>query len=170
MSGPRLSISQLMGLTALVALNLAALPLLPGMLFEVPSSLFLIVSLELALVQVAFGRPLSTFYFTFLGLGFVVSIYATVLLAPLGGRPIRSLGILQAGFELYKAVRGQGQITPRSVDIRGLAEADRVVTGILSMLPAFAVAVVASRLTGRSSTSIPEEVVGRAESTDPSHL
>jgi hypothetical protein len=159
-----------MGLTAIVALNLAALPMLPGMFFEVPFSLFLIVSLELALVQVAFGRPLSTFYFTFLGLGFVVSIYATVLLAPLGGRPIRSLGILQAGFELYKAVRGQGQITPRSVDIRGLAEADRVVTGILSMLPAFAVAVVASRLTGRSSASVPEGIAGRAESTDPSHL
>ena len=45
MSGPRLSISQLMGLTAIVALNLAALPMLPGMLFEDPSSLFLIVSL-----------------------------------------------------------------------------------------------------------------------------
>jgi hypothetical protein len=49
-SGPRLSISQLMGLTAIAALNLAALPMLPGMLFEVPLCLFLIVSLELALV------------------------------------------------------------------------------------------------------------------------
>jgi hypothetical protein len=159
-----------MGLTAIVALNLAALPMLPGRLFDVPLSLFLIVSLELALVQVAFGRPLRTFYFTFLGVGFVVSILATVSLVAPSGRPIPSLGILQAGFELYKAVRGQGQITPRSVDIQGLAEADRVVTGILSMLPAFAVAVVASRLTGRSSISIPEEIVGRAESTDPSHF
>ncbi len=81
MSGGRVSIAVVMKLTAIIALNLALPRAVPYLwVFQVPPFLFLIVVLDLALVQaVAFGRPLRTFYFTFLIVGIVSTSVVTAL-------------------------------------------------------------------------------------------
>jgi hypothetical protein len=69
-----------MKLTAVVALNLALLRVTPTDIILAPAIAYLIVMLDLALVEAfVFGRPLGTFYFTFLGVGFLSFGVATAL-------------------------------------------------------------------------------------------
>ena len=140
MPGRRVSIAVVMRLTAIIASNLAALRLLPDVLwvFTVPPFLFMIILLDLALVQaVAFGQPLRTFYFTFL----IVGVFSTGVITVLAFRQPQSewvtLHILETAIQHYRAVRGQSPVIPPYIEFPMLAAADLWITCILvGLLPA----------------------------------
>jgi len=137
-----------MKLTAIIALNFALLraagPVVS--IFQFPPFLLMIVLLDLALVQaVAFGRPLRTFYFTFLIVGVVSTGVITALCVRESRPPWLSLHILETAIQHYRAVRGESRGISPYTEFPMLAEAERWVTCILSLLPPLAAAVLASR-------------------------
>jgi len=148
--GRRFSIAVVMKLTAIIALNLAISRVVPDKLFEAPPCLFLIVALDLALVQaVAFGRPLRTFYFTFLIVG-VLSTGVVTALSFRSSNPMwGSLHILEAAILHHRAVRGQSRVLSLYYEFPMLLTAERWLTGTLGLLPAWAAAVLASWWMGR---------------------
>jgi hypothetical protein len=144
-SGRRFSIAVVMKLTAIIALNLAMRRVVPDMLFEAPPFLFLIVALDLALVQaVAFGRPLRTFYFTFLIVGVLSTGVVTALSFRSSNPMLGSLHILEAAIQHHRAVRGQSRVISLYNEFPMLATAERWLTCTLGLLPAWAAAVLTS--------------------------
>src|SRR4051812_13846122 len=99
-----------MKLTAIIALNLALLRVAESVesILLFPPFLFPIVLLDLALVQaVTFGRPLRTFYFTFLIVGILSTGVVTALCLRESRPPPGSLHILETAIQHYRAVRGE---------------------------------------------------------------
>jgi hypothetical protein len=144
--GRRISIAVVMKLTAIIAVNLAVLRLLPEVwVFSLPPFLFMVMLLDLALVQtVAFGQPLRTFYFTFLIAGVlstaVISVFAFNQPEPGQGK----LHILETAIQYYGKFRGRGPVIPPYIEFPMLATADQWITCILvGVLPALT-AVLAS--------------------------
>ena len=144
MSGRRVSIALIMKLTAIIALNLAMLRVVPVMLFQVPLALSLIVTIELALVQIAFDRPLGTFYFTFLIVGILSTGEITYLAFRQSNAVRGSLHILETAIQHYRAVQGQSRVIPLHVEFPMLGDAERWLTCILALSPAWAAAALAS--------------------------
>src|SRR4051812_31545584 len=99
-----------MKLTAIIALNLTVLRLVPEMRIGFPTSVFAIVMINLLLVQtVALGQRLRAFHYTFLIVGFI-STGVTIALAFTISSPVPgSLRILEAAIQHYRAVRGQSR-------------------------------------------------------------
>ena len=142
MPGKGLSIALVMRLTALVALNLALLRLMP-VIPESPPFLFALVVLDLVLVQaVALGRPLRAFHYTFLIVGVLSTGLITALAFRVSRPVIGSLHILET---LIWAARGETGVVSLHMEFPGLAAAERWVTGTIALLPAWAAAVMASR-------------------------
>jgi hypothetical protein len=79
MFGRRASIAAVMKLTAIVALSLALLRFVHPRALQIPLFVFLTVALELAIAHAFFGRPLRTFYFTFLIVGVLLTRAITAL-------------------------------------------------------------------------------------------
>ena len=133
-----------MKLTAIIALNLAVLRLVPEMRIGFPTSVFAIVMINLLLVQtVALGRRLRAFHYTFLIVGFISTgvIIALVftISRPVPGslafwRPRSSITGLSEG----KSGHFAAHRVPDAPHSRGVAS---VPTGVL---PAWAAAVLAS--------------------------
>ena len=146
-SGGRLSIAAVMRLTAIIALNLGVIRFLADFFFfQFPPFLFLSVSLDLALVQaVVFGRPLRTFYFTFLVVGIFSTGVVTYLLLK-SGIPLlsHSLPILETAIRHYRAFRGQSSVISPYTEFPMLAAAEQWLGCILALVPALAAAVLAS--------------------------
>jgi hypothetical protein len=145
-SGKRVSIALAMRLTVIVALNLAMLRAVPDMsFFLIPPIFFGIVLLDLALVlPVVFGRPLGTFYFTFLIVGVLSTSVITVLAAMLSSAPPLSLHILETAIQHLRAARGQSRVVSLYDEFPMLVAAELWLTCILSVLPAWAAATLAS--------------------------
>ena len=143
----RVSIGILMKLTAIIAVNLALIRAVPDLLlFQAPPFLFLIVVLDLALIQaLAFGRPLRTFYFTFLIVGIVSTGVVTALCTRDVRPPRLSLHILETAIQHYRAVRGESQAISPYIEYPWLTAAERCVTSMLALCPALVAAVLASR-------------------------
>lgn len=145
MSGGRVSIAGVMKLTAIIALNLAVLRVVPVMLADAPPFLFAIVVLDLVLVQAAgFGRPLRAFHYTFLIVGVVSTGVITALAFRQSNPAPGSLHILETAIQHHRAVRGQNRVISLDIEFPMLAAAERWVTCILGLLPAWAAAVLAS--------------------------
>ena len=107
MSGRRASIAGVMKLTAIIALSLGLLRFVPTAVLTIPIFVFLIVLLELAIVQAFFGRPLRTFYFTFLIVGALLSGTITYFFFGFSGPVPGSLPNLEAAIQnLRGTVRG----------------------------------------------------------------
>ncbi len=145
MPGRGLSIALVMRLTALVALNLAVLRVMP-VIPESPPFLFSLVVLDLVLVQaVALGRPLRAFHYTFL----IVGVLSTGLITALAfrvSRPVMgSLHILETLIQWYRAARGETGVISLHMEFPRLEAAERWVTGTIGLVPAWAAGVMASR-------------------------
>ncbi len=145
MPGSGISIALVMKLTALVALNLAVLRVMP-VIPESPPFLFALVVLDLVLVQaVTLGRPLRAFHYTFL----IVGVLSTGLITALAFRTSRpvmgSLHILETLIQWHRAARGETRVVSLHMEFPMLAAAERWVTGTIGLLPAWAAGVMASR-------------------------
>jgi len=143
--GRGLSIALVMRLTALVALNLAVLRLMP-VIPESPPFLFALVVLDIVLVQaVALGRPLRAFHYTFL----IVGVLSTGLITALAFRDSRpvigSLHILETIIQWHRAARGETGVVSPHMEFPRLASAERWVTGTIGLVPAWAAGVIVSR-------------------------
>jgi hypothetical protein len=134
-----------MKLTAIIALNLAVLRLVPEMRIAFPTSVFAIVMINLLLVQtVALGQRLRAFHYTFLIVGFISSA-VTIALAFTISRPVPgSLRILEAAIEHYRAVRGQSRVISPLIEFPMLRTDEAWLACILGLLPAWAAAALAS--------------------------
>jgi hypothetical protein len=159
-NGRRVSIAVVMKLTAIIALNLAVLRVVPEMLAAIPPSVFAIVMINLLLVQtVALGRPLRAFHYTFLIVGFL-STGVIIALAFSKSSPVPgSLRILETAIQHYRAVRGQSRVISPLIEFPMLSTAEAWLACILGLLPAWAAAVLASwsmhRRCRRGSTTKP---------------
>jgi hypothetical protein len=135
-----------MKLTAIVAVNLALVRFAPAIAFRMPPFFFLLVLLDLALVQaVAFGRPLGTFYFTFLIAG-IVSTCAITVFSVRESNPVPvSLHILDTMFQNYRAFQGEPPLSRPHMQFPLLLVAEQWLTCAFCLIPAYAAAVLASR-------------------------
>jgi hypothetical protein len=156
MAGTRVSIAVLMKLTAIVAVNLALIRFAPAIAFRMPPFLFLIVLLDLALVQaVALGRPLGTFYFAFLIAG-VVSTAAITVYSVRESNPVPvSLHILDTAVQHYLALRGEPPLIRPYVQLPMLLAAEHWLTCTLCLVPACAAALLATRFRRRQRSGLP---------------
>jgi hypothetical protein len=147
MSGTRTSIGVVMKLTVIIALNLAAFRVLDDpSIFLAPPFLFLLVLLDHAIIQFfVFGRPLGTFYFTFLVVG-VFSTAAGTAFAMMQSRQSvpGSFYILEAAIQNLRAAPGQNRVISPYTEFPILATAERSLTSVLCFLPAWAAAAAAS--------------------------
>jgi hypothetical protein len=142
-SGRRVSISVVMKLTAIVALILTLVRVVPDFwFFTVPPFLFVIILLDLALLQaVAFGQPLRIFYFTYLIVGVLSTGVITVLAIGQPRSTSVTLHILETAIQYYRSVRGQSSVIPPYIKFPVLAAADQWITCILvGLLPALTAA------------------------------
>jgi hypothetical protein len=144
-----------MKLTAIVAVNLALVRFAPAIAFRMPPFFFLLVLLDLALVQaVAFGRPLGTFYFTFLITG-IVSTAAITVYSVRDSNPVPvSLHILDTAVQHYLAINGEPPLIRPYVQVPMLLAAEHWLTCALCLLPACAVALLASRFRRRQGSGL----------------
>ena len=145
MSSKPFSIAVVMKLTAIIALNLAVLRLVPEMRAGFPPCVFAIVMINLLLVQiVALGRPLRAFHHTFLIVG-LLSTGVLIALAFTESSPVPgSLRILEAAIQHYRAVRGESRVISPLIEFPMLRTAEAWLACILGLLPAWAAAVLAS--------------------------
>ena len=145
MYGRRASIAGVMKVTAIVALSLALLRFVPNLLLQIPVFVFLIVALELAIVHASFGRPLRTFYFTFLIVGALLTGVITALFFSESNPVPGSLQNLEAAFESRRGTPARSRVIALYYEFPVLAAADGFVTCLLGLLPAWAAAALASR-------------------------
>jgi hypothetical protein len=153
--GRRASIAGVMKVTAIVALSLTLLRFVPMRVLQIPVFVFLIVALELAIVHASFGKPLRTFYFTFLIVGVLLTGVITALFSN-RSNPLRgSLPNLAAAFESRQGTPARSRVIALYNEFPMLAAADGFVTCLLGLLPVWAAAVLAStwmhRRSGRES-------------------
>ena len=151
MYGRRASIAGVMKVTAIVALSLALLRFVPNLLLQIPVFVFLIVALELAIVHASFGRPLRTFYFTFLIVGALLTGVITALFFSEFNPVPGSLQNLEAALQSRRGTPARSRIIALYVEFPMLATADGFVTCLLGLLPAWGAAVLASRWMRRRS-------------------
>ena len=97
-----------MKLTAIIALSLGLLRFVPATVLTIPIFVFLIVVLELAIVQAFFDRPLRTFYFTFLIVGVALTGTVTYFFFNFSGPVLGSLQNLEAAIQNLRGVRPVG--------------------------------------------------------------
>ena len=141
----------IMKLTAIVALSLALLRFVPTRVLEIPVFVFLTVALELAIAHAFFDRPLRTFYFTFLIVGVRLTGVITALPFNTSNPLPGSLPNLEIAIRSRREVLPQSRILALYTEYPMLADADGFVTCLFGLLPAWAVAVLASRWMDRRS-------------------
>lgn len=148
MSGRSVSIAFGMKLTALVALNLAALRLVP-FTPQSPPLLLALVTLNIVIVQtLLLRRALGAFHYTFIVVGLVSTLATSVLVyVRQPGPNVGSLHVLETLLRWYREVRGDRRKNVR-IDL-ALIEAERCVTSTLSLLPAWGAGLLAVGLERR---------------------
>jgi hypothetical protein len=151
MSGRRASIAGVMKLTAIVALSLALLRFVPTRVLLIPVFAFLTVALELAIVHAFFDRPLRTFYFTFLIVGVLLTGVITALPFNTSNPLPGSLPNLEIAIRSRREVLPQSRILALYTEYPMLTDADGFVACLFGLLPALAVAALASRWMDRRS-------------------
>ncbi len=143
MSGRGVSIALVMKVIALVALNLAILRLAP-FIPESPPFFCVLVTLDIMLVQtLVLRRRLGVFHYTFFIVGFVSSIVTSIVFFMGQPRPDveGSMHVLETLVGWYRALSGDERRSDQFDAILRMAE--RCVTGIVSLLPAWAAGVLA---------------------------
>jgi hypothetical protein len=110
-----------------------------------------IVALELAIAHAFFDRPLRTFYFTFLIVGVLLTGVITALPFNTSNPLPGSLPNLEIAIRSRREVLPQSRILALYAEYPMLADADGFVTCLFGLLPAWAVAVLASRWMDRRS-------------------
>ena len=112
---------------------------------RIPIFVFLIVLLELAIVQASFRRPLRTFYFTFLIVGVLLTGTITYLFFDFSSPVPGSLHNLETAIQSRRGVVARSRVMAMYVEYPSLAAADGFITCLLGILPAWAAGALASR-------------------------
>ncbi len=151
MSAKGISIAFTMHLTALVALDLTLLRILPVIL-ESPPLLYAFVVFNLVFVQaLALARPLNAFHYAFIVVGLVSSVLTTLSAFNYTRREVGSLYILEALVKRYRAARGESQVVSPYFEFAWLGQAERFLTSLLGLSPAWVAGIIATRLIRRKN-------------------
>lgn len=140
------SIAFVMRLTAIIALNLAVIRFVPGMLFQLLPFVFAIAVIDLVLVQAfGLGRPLGSSHYTFI----VAGLFSTAVVSIIAfNQPIQRAGtlhILNDAILAFRAAIGEPPGTPPYRDWPLLAVADEYLTYVVAFVPAWAAGALVSR-------------------------
>jgi hypothetical protein len=145
------SIAGAMKLTAIIALSVAMIRLLPSGFFQVPMFVFLILALEIAILQAAAGWPLRVFYFTFLIAGVVTTGVITAVFYTESALVPGSLYSLETAIGLPGPGPGQSWVFVLYFRYPMLAAADGCITCVIGLVPALVAAILVSRWMRRRS-------------------